>query len=126
MPEDLSVDYEHEIDPLVQETDQSLSDEVSLIDSLCTETEGSGGKPGFISFYHRPNRTEDEIFFAGPHKNQNNLLWLIGPGVLVASFIFPSLYLRRILSTIFEDSLLTGNTCWVIYIYIYISVNSSW
>lgn len=106
-PEDLFVDSELEIDPLVQEADQSLADEVSLIDSLCTETEGTGGKPGFISFYGRPHRTEDEIFYTGPQKNQKSLLWLIGPGVLVASFIFPSLYLRRILSTIFEDSLLT-------------------
>ncbi|KAL3512797.1 hypothetical protein ACH5RR_025514 [Cinchona calisaya] len=37
------------------------------------------------------------------------MLWLVGPAVLVASFIFPSFYLCKILSTIFEDSLITDH-----------------
>lgn len=45
---------------------------------------------------------------ASPERNPNNLLWFVGPAVLVASFVFPSLYLRRVLSAVFEDSLLTG------------------
>lgn len=51
---------------------------------------------------------EDKVLISSPQKSQNNLLWFIGPSVLVASFIFPSLYMRRILSAVFEDSLLTG------------------
>lgn len=108
--EDLFMDSELETDSLLQDANQSLSDEVSLIDSLCTETEGAGGKPGFISFYNRPYKIEDKILVSNTGKNQNSLLWLVGPAVLVASFIFPSLYLRKILSIIFEDSLLTGMT----------------
>ncbi|KAK8499552.1 hypothetical protein V6N12_018937 [Hibiscus sabdariffa] len=69
--------------------------------------EGSDGRPGFISFYNRPYKREDEVI-SNVQRNQNSLLWFIGPAVLVASFILPSLYLRKILSTIFEDSLLTG------------------
>lgn len=65
------------------------------------------GKPGFISFHGLVQRREDEVIVSVPVKDQNNLLWLVGPSVLVASFVFPSLYLRRILSSIFEDSLLT-------------------
>lgn len=70
--------------------------------------ERSGGKPGFISFHGLVQRREDEVIVPIPVKDQNNLLWLVGPTVLVASFVFPSLYLRRIISSIFEDSLLTG------------------
>ncbi|KAM7479883.1 hypothetical protein LguiA_028096 [Lonicera macranthoides] len=70
--------------------------------------EGTGGKPGLVSFYNHPFKREADILVSNPEKNRNNLLWFVGPAVLVASFIFPSLYLRRILSTVFEDSLLTG------------------
>ncbi|KAK4437270.1 hypothetical protein Salat_0060900 [Sesamum alatum] len=69
--------------------------------------DGAGGRPGFISFYGATRRREDTILVPSQTNNQNNLLWLVGPTVLVASFVFPSLYLRRILSSIFEDSLLT-------------------
>ncbi|KZV45704.1 hypothetical protein F511_26730 [Dorcoceras hygrometricum] len=65
------------------------------------------GKPGFISFYGHKQRSEDESPVSIPATNRSDLLWFIGPTVLVASFVFPSLYLRRILTTIFEDSLLT-------------------
>ncbi|XP_057952491.1 uncharacterized protein LOC131146741 [Malania oleifera] len=67
----------------------------------------TAGKPGLISFYNPHYKKEDELLLSGPQRNQSNLLWFVGPVVLVASFIFPSLYLRRILSSIFEDSLLT-------------------
>ncbi|XP_042496149.1 uncharacterized protein LOC122075254 isoform X2 [Macadamia integrifolia] len=72
-----------------------------------TRLERTGGKPGLISFYGYPYGRRGKIPVSGPRKNQQTLLWFVGPAVLVASFIFPSLYLRRILSTIFEDSLLT-------------------
>lgn len=70
---------------------------------------GTDGRPGFISFYNRAYKKHDEVI-SNVQRNQiqSSLLWFIGPAVLVASFIFPSLYLRKILSTIFEDSLLTG------------------
>ncbi|XWS37508.1 hypothetical protein CRYUN_Cryun19dG0048900 [Craigia yunnanensis] len=71
--------------------------------------EGTDGRPCFISFYNRPYKRDDEVI-SNVQRNQSSLLWLIGPAVLVASFIFPSLYIRRILSTIFEDSLLTDFT----------------
>lgn len=67
------------------------------------------GKPGFISFYGNAQRSEDQILVPSvvSAKKKNYVLWFVGPTVLVASFVFPSLYLRRILSTVFEDSLLT-------------------
>ncbi|XP_039060565.1 uncharacterized protein LOC120204575 isoform X2 [Hibiscus syriacus] len=68
--------------------------------------EGSDGRPGFISFYNRAYKRDDEVI-SNVQRNQNSLLWFIGPAVLVASFILPSLYLRKVLLTIFEDSLLT-------------------
>lgn len=76
-------------------------------------SESTGGKPGFISFYNRSYKKAEEVLISGPPRNQNNLLWFIGPSILVASFVFPSLYLRRILSTVFEDSLITGENTWL-------------
>lgn len=69
---------------------------------------GSGGKPGFVSFYSLQRTKESVVPSPSVRTNQNSLLWFAGPAVLVASFILPSLYLRRIISLIFEDSLLTG------------------
>lgn len=70
--------------------------------------ERSGGRPGVISFYNHPYDKEPEVFTStNSTSDQTHLLWFVGPAVLVASFIFPSLYMRKILSTIFEDSLLT-------------------
>lgn len=85
------------------------SDDSLPSSSPYVQFEGSDGRPGFISFYNRPYRRDNEVLTFYPQKNQNNLQWFLGPTVLVTSFILPSLYLRRILSTIFEDSLLTGD-----------------
>ncbi|XP_010484023.1 PREDICTED: uncharacterized protein LOC104762441 [Camelina sativa] len=66
------------------------------------------GKPGFISFYNQRNKTENNIIVPLEAKSTwGSLLWLIGPAVLVSSFILPPVYLRRIVSAVFEDSLLT-------------------
>ncbi|KAK9278730.1 hypothetical protein L1049_028306 [Liquidambar formosana] len=94
-------------DATEQQNTAPYTDEISPVSSSSLLFEGTGGKPGLISFYNRPYKREDEILISSSQRNQNNLLWFIGPAVLVASFIFPSLYLRRILSTVFEDSLLT-------------------
>ncbi|KAL5723875.1 hypothetical protein ACHQM5_007216 [Ranunculus cassubicifolius] len=103
--DDHSSDIELISDDPEQEQQYSDTEDFSLERSLPLHFEESAGKAGFISFYgHRP---KDEILQVSPNKNQSNLIWFIGPSVLVASFIFPSLYLRRILSSIFEDSLLT-------------------
>ena len=70
--------------------------------------ERTGGRPGLITFYSHYYPREEEVLISGPRRNQNDPLWFVGPAVLVASFVFPSLYLRKILSAVFEDSLLTG------------------
>ncbi|KAL6583781.1 hypothetical protein OROMI_003070 [Orobanche minor] len=92
------IEQEKQVPP----TDNSTSQYVSY-----DQVEGAQGKSGLVSFYGDTQRGEDELLVSSPVKKQNNLLWLVGPTVLVASFVFPSLYLRRVLSSIFEDSLLT-------------------
>ncbi|KAH0908862.1 hypothetical protein HID58_032183 [Brassica napus] len=77
-------------------------------DSSSIQHNGNGGKPGFISFYNPRNKAEDLLI--PPEEAQSTwgrLLWLIGPTVLVSSFTLPPIYLRRIVSAVFEDSLLT-------------------
>lgn len=94
-------------------TDQEEEDDI-LIENESSKTfestERSGGRPGLISFYNHPYKNEPEIVVSTTTTippNQTNIFWFVGPAVLVASFIFPSLYMRKILSTVFEDSLLT-------------------
>ena len=80
-------------------------------DSSSIQHNGNGGKPGFISFYNPRNKTGDIVL--PPEEAQSTwgrLLWLIGPTVLVSSFTLPPIYLRRIVSAVFEDSLLTGSS----------------
>ncbi|KAF8399738.1 hypothetical protein HHK36_015609 [Tetracentron sinense] len=90
-----------------QEKQHHNAEDVFPGSSSCLDFERTDGKPGFVSFYRRPYERQDHILVSSPTKDQMNLLWFIGPAVLVASFIVPSLYMRRILSTVFEDSLLT-------------------
>lgn len=83
---------------------------------------GNDGKPGFISFYNPRNKTEDIIAPPESQSTWGRLLWLIGPAVLVSSFILPPIYLRRIVSAVFEDSLLTGSSCFSLSIYFSLSL----
>ncbi|KAI6675376.1 hypothetical protein NL676_003282 [Syzygium grande] len=99
-------DNEVDSDALEETNLLTPSEESSSLSSLYVPFEGTDGKPGLLSFYNRPYGREDKLLKV-PQGNQNNLKWILGPAVLVTSFIFPSLYLRRILCTIFEDSLLT-------------------
>lgn len=109
--------YSDELNPdaLEQVNFQSNAEIVSTDDSSSIPLEGTDGKPGLVSFYNRPYKRQDDVS-SNVQRTQGSPLWFLGPAVLVASFIFPSLYLRRILSTVFEDSLLTGNCislCWL-------------
>lgn len=107
--EDQSQDNELETAALVPENDNTSAEDISPSSSLSFHLSGSDGKPGLISFYNHPYRRDSEILVSNTRGSQNSILWFVGPAVLVSSFIFPSLYLRKVLSIIFEDSLLTGN-----------------
>lgn len=93
-----------ELDP--EPSNLSGSEDISQVGSSSFSSEGTNGKSGFISFYNRPYKRENGVISV-VQSNKSSLLWFLGPTVLVSSFIFPSLYLRRIISAIFEDSLLT-------------------
>ncbi|XP_022135241.1 uncharacterized protein LOC111007252 [Momordica charantia] len=94
------------VDP--EQVNQHPTDEdISLENNSFLYYEGTGGKPGFISFYNHSYKEGNRVPLSSTQRNEYNFLWFVGPAVLVASFIFPSLYLRKILSNIFEDSLLT-------------------
>ncbi|XP_073035830.1 uncharacterized protein [Primulina eburnea] len=105
-PEDESY-RDLEPDNFEQESPNPPAEDDISEDTSYHHLERTGGKPGFISFYGQTKISEDENTVSIPETNQNDILWFVGPTVLVASFVFPSLYLRRILTTIFEDSLLT-------------------
>ncbi|XP_004501901.1 uncharacterized protein [Cicer arietinum] len=105
--EDQSQYNELEIAASVPENNNNIAQDISSVSNPSFHFSGSDGKSGLISFYNRPYRRDSEILLSNPEKSQNSVLWFVGPAVLVASFIFPSLYLRKLLSVIFEDSLLT-------------------
>lgn len=106
--EDLAQYADVEPDASDQEKDDDLIEDTFSARSSYVYAEGAGGKPGLISFYNYPYKKEATVLKVSTGSNKNKVLWFVGPAVLVASFVFPSLYLRRILSTVFEDSLLTG------------------
>ncbi|KAE9587408.1 hypothetical protein Lalb_Chr23g0273311 [Lupinus albus] len=105
--EDQSQNSELETADLLLENDDDSAEDISPATNTYFDLSGSDGKPGLISFYNRPYRKESEMLVSNSKSSQNSILWFVGPAVLVASFIFPSLYLRKVLSIIFEDSLLT-------------------
>ncbi|XP_042386481.1 uncharacterized protein LOC121978170 [Zingiber officinale] len=80
-------------------------EENSSKSSLSDFSGRSDGKPGFISFhgYHYLRNEVETISREGRYK----ILWFAAPTVLVAFLVFPLFYLRKILSTFFEDSLFT-------------------
>lgn len=89
------------------ESDMLVSENDSLRTSPFHLAVRTGGKPGFISFHGIPYQRRDETFESSPSKETSKFFWFIGPTVLVVFLVFPSLYLRKIVSAIFEDSLLT-------------------
>lgn len=108
--DDLISDSGIESDDITDQEDDDIliEDEAS---KRYETVERSGGRPGLISFYNQPYKKETEIIVSKTTmKKQSYVFWFVGPAVLVTSFIFPSLYMRKILSTVFEDSLLTGIT----------------
>lgn len=78
--------------------------------------ERSEGKPGFISFHGLPDKKSEEANGYEPvstNEEVHDVSWFVGPTVLVSFLVLPSLFLRKILSLVFEDSLLTGQlTLW--------------
>lgn len=91
--------------PVLEDTKSSTAD--SSV-SLCSYfTERSVGKPGFISFHGGSSQTISVESVPHPGKEASRLVWFVGPTILVAFLVLPSLYLRKVLSAVFEDSLLT-------------------
>lgn len=92
--------------PVLEDTKSNTADSSA---SLCSYfTERSVGKPGFISFHGGSSQTISVESVPHPGKEASRLVWFVGPTILVAFLVLPSLYLRKVLSAVFEDSLLTG------------------
>lgn len=85
-----------------------IAEDCTTSNSSFLPSERTAGKPGFISFHGLPYQRRDESFETSPRKEIPKVFWFIGPTVLVSFLVFPSLYLRRLFSAVFEDSLLTG------------------
>ncbi|XP_052142244.1 uncharacterized protein LOC127761944 [Oryza glaberrima] len=90
----------------VEETDNSTEDSPAS-GSSSYFTERGNGKSGFISFQGSSYQMKSVESVPHPGKEASRLVWFVGPTILVAFLVLPSLYLRRVLSAVFEDSLLT-------------------
>ncbi|KAG5571381.1 hypothetical protein H5410_061147 [Solanum commersonii] len=88
--EDQLPNSELEEDVSVQESEHPSVEYIASVSSSNAQLEGAGGKPGVLSFYNRPYRREEKILVSTAAKNEKH-----------------STMVCRILSTIFEDSLLT-------------------
>lgn len=93
--------------PALQETENGTK--VAPASESSSYFTGRGaGKPGFISFQGSNYRKTTLESVPHPGKEASRLVWFIGPSILVSFLVLPSLYLRKVLSAVFEDSLLTG------------------
>ncbi|KAL6614661.1 hypothetical protein ACP70R_036931 [Stipagrostis hirtigluma subsp. patula] len=92
--------------PVLQETESAAKDDPAS-DSSSYFTDSGGGKPGFVSFQGSSYQKTTVESVPHPGKEASRLVWFIGPTILVSFLVLPSLYLRKVLSAVFEDSLLT-------------------
>ncbi|KAM0906750.1 hypothetical protein ACQ4PT_016559 [Festuca glaucescens] len=90
---------------VLEDTERSTAD--SSISGCSYSNDRGVGKPGFISFHGGSSQTITVESVPHPGKEASRLVWFVGPTILVAFLVLPSLYLRKVLSAVFEDSLLT-------------------
>ena len=93
--------------PVSQETESGVKLAPASASSSYFTGRGAG-KPGFISFQGSSFQKTTVESVPHPGKEASRLVWFIGPTILVSFLVLPSLYLRKVLSAVFEDSLLTG------------------
>ena len=109
--------------PVLEDTNSNTADSSASLGSDFTER--SAGKPGFISFHGGSSQTLSVESVPHPGKEASRLVWFVGPTILVAFLVLPSLYLRRVLSAVFEDSLLTGILSVIIQKFVLFILNNS-
>lgn len=95
---------EPNLDPLKLDRLDLIAEDDSPRSSSIHKAEG---KSGFVSFHGLTSQSPSNIIGIDQSEETPKIAWYIGPTVLVSFLVFPSLYLRRILSAVFEDSLLT-------------------
>ncbi|GJM93417.1 hypothetical protein PR202_ga09971 [Eleusine coracana subsp. coracana] len=93
--------------PVLDSTSASTQDTPVSDNSYSTDI--GAGKPGFISFRGGSYQNKPVESVPHPGKEAYRLVWFVGPTILVSFLVLPSLYLRKVLSAVFEDSLLTVN-----------------
>ncbi|XP_066314842.1 uncharacterized protein [Miscanthus floridulus] len=91
--------------PVLQETESGTKVTPASENSYFSGRDA--GKPGFISFHGSSFQKTTVESVPHPGKEASRLVWFIGPTILVSFLVLPSLYLRKVLSAVFEDSLLT-------------------
>ncbi|XP_062206628.1 uncharacterized protein LOC133908567 [Phragmites australis] len=91
----------------VLEGTESRTEDAPASDSSSYFTDKGAGKPGFISFQGSNYQRTTVESVPHPGKEASRLVWFVGPTILVSFLVLPSLYLRKVLSAVFEDSLLT-------------------
>jgi len=99
--------------PVSQETESGVK-LAPASESSSYFTGRGAGKPGFISFQGSNIQKKAVESVPHPGKEASRLVWFIGPTILVSFLVLPSLYLRKVLSAVFEDSLLTGMLCLIV------------
>ncbi|XP_029126751.1 uncharacterized protein LOC109797863 isoform X2 [Cajanus cajan] len=75
---------------LVPKNHDSNAEDIFSISNPSFHLSGNDGKPGVVPFCNRPFSRNNEVILSNSGRILNSLLCFIGPGVLVASFIWPS------------------------------------
>ncbi|KAJ7558933.1 hypothetical protein O6H91_04G061900 [Diphasiastrum complanatum] len=92
-----------------QSVSTSLKNSAQLLHVPVNE-ERLDGRSGFASFY-RNFKTEKEDKFglvnSSSKTKTQSFLWLVAPFILVASIVIPPIFLRQLIETVLEDTLVT-------------------
>ncbi|QCD81052.1 hypothetical protein DEO72_LG2g1376 [Vigna unguiculata] len=86
----------------VPEKHDSISENIFPINKSCFHLSQNGGKSRLVPFCDL-NR-DNEVISSNSERTQNSASWMLGPAILVASFILPPLILPKVMLNNFGES----------------------
>ncbi|WVZ09133.1 hypothetical protein V8G54_013663, partial [Vigna mungo] len=86
---------------LVPEKHDSISENTFPVNKSCFHLPQNSGKLGLVRFCDLSR--DNEVISSNSERTQNSASWILGPAILVVSFIFPPILLPEVVLNIFGD-----------------------
>lgn len=92
--------------PVLEDTESSIVD--AFTSGCCYVNEGVLENQDSSHFISATLKNKSVESVPHPGKEASRIVWFVGPTIFVAFFVLLSLYLHKVFSAMFENSLLTG------------------